>query len=172
MSMVAVGIDPGLDGAVAIIHQGGRVEFHDTPTVRIGKKRDYDLPGMAEIMRRLDDIDVAPYKVLAGLELVHSMPGQGVASMFSFGGGFRAWEMALVAFKIPYELVSPQRWKKAMMDGQRKDKDASRVVACRLFPGCADELKLKKHHGRADALLVAEFLRRRYGFGNYRPTER
>lgn len=161
--MIFCGIDPGLDGAVAILHQNGTVEFYDTPTVQIGKKRDYDLPGMREILARLDDLDTCTQKPLVALERVHSMPGQGVASMFSFGGGFRAWEMALVCLRLPYELISPQRWKKALMDGAPKDKDASRVVACRLFPNLNGELKLKKHHGRADALLLAEYLRRGRG---------
>lgn len=158
--MVYVGIDVGLSGAVAILHEDNRVEFYDTPTVALARKMDYDLPGMLQILERVNDLDLATKKVLCGLERVHSMPGQGVASMFSFGGGFRAWEMALVCLRLPYQLVSPQRWKKAMMDGEAKEKDASRVVACRLFPGQAGELKLKKHHGRADALLIAEFLRR------------
>ena len=41
------------------------------------------------------------------------------------------------------------------------DKEASRVGALQLFPSQAEELKLKKHHGRAEALLLAEFLRRK-----------
>ena len=69
--------------------------------------------------------------------------------------------MALVCLTIPYTLVTPQRWKKELMDGMPKDKDSSRVVAIRLFPTFATELKLKKHHGRADALLIAEYLRRK-----------
>lgn len=159
--MIFAGIDPGLDGAVAILHEDDRAEFYDTPTVRLGRKRDYDLPGMQVILERLDDLDTCIERPLVGLERVHSMPGQGVASMFSFGGGFRAWEMALVCLRLPYELVPPQRWKAAMMDGQPKDKDASRIVACRLFPQATAELKLQKWHGRADALLIAEYLRRR-----------
>jgi crossover junction endodeoxyribonuclease RuvC len=54
--------------------------------------------------------------------------------------------------------VTPQRWKKTMLDGQGKDKDAARFKAQALFPQI--ELHLKKHDGRADALLIAEFARR------------
>jgi hypothetical protein len=45
-----------------------------------------------------------------------------------------------------------------MLDGQGKDKDAARFKAQALFPQI--ELHLKKHDGRADALLIAEFARR------------
>ena len=158
--MIYCGIDPGLDGAAAFLFPDGkRVEFYDTPTVQIGRKRDYDLPGMADILRRLNDLDTSVPQILVGLEKVHSMPGQGVTSMFSFGGGFRAWEAMLVYATLPYELVPPQRWKKALLDGMPKDKDSSRVVARRLFPQCANDLKLKRHHGRSDALLIAHYLK-------------
>jgi crossover junction endodeoxyribonuclease RuvC len=44
-----------------------------------------------------------------------------------------------------------------------KDKDASRIIAVQLFPQMAMELKLKKYNGRAEALLLAEYLRRKAG---------
>ncbi len=157
--MIIVGIDPGLDGAVAIILEDGRVEFYDTPTVLLGKRRDYDLPAMAEIVRRLDDLDLCTKEILVGLEKVHAMPKNGSLSAFGMGRSIGAWEMALVFSGLPYELIAPQRWKKAMMDGMPKEKDSSRVVAMRLFPQAAVELKLRKHHGRADALLIAAYRR-------------
>ena len=47
-----------------------------------------------------------------------------------------------------------------MLDGMQKTKDASRYKAMQLFPQLADQLNLKKHEGRADALLIAEWRRR------------
>ena len=38
-------------------------------------------------------------------------------------------------------------------------KDESRARALELFPAAVDYLRLKKHHGRADALLIADYLR-------------
>ena len=38
-----------------------------------------------------------------------------------------------------------------------KGKDASRVKAMQLFPLAAKDLSLKKHHGRADALMMAYY---------------
>lgn len=51
--------------------------------------------------------------------------------------------------------------KKEMLAGRGKEKDASRLRALELFPHLQEELKLKKHHNRADALLIAEWGRRK-----------
>jgi crossover junction endodeoxyribonuclease RuvC len=57
---------------------------------------------------------------------------------------------------IPVQMVAPTKWKKAMMYGMGKEKDASRLAALRLYPKA--ELHLCKHHGRADAILMARWL--------------
>lgn len=162
------GIDPGLDGCLCLILPDGKVEFRDVPTftIKSGKKqkRKYNIPAMAELLaplqKRFQRVDSSGFEVLVALELVHAMPGQGVTSMFSMGHGLGIWEGLLAAFRIPFQFVTPQRWKKLLMDGQGQDKDASRQIAMRLFPAQADRLNLKKHHNRADALLLAEYLRR------------
>jgi crossover junction endodeoxyribonuclease RuvC len=60
-------------------------------------------------------------------------------------------------------LVTPGVWKRhAGLIG--KEKDASRELAARLYPQAT--LNLKKHHGRADALLLA-----RYGWDRHRQGE-
>ena len=64
----------------------------------------------------------------------------------------------LATLQIPYRTVTPPVWKKAYrLIGC--DKDESRARALELFPTAIDALRLKKHHGRADALLMAEYLR-------------
>ena len=78
--------------------------------------------------------------------------------MFSFGRGLGLWEGLIVAMRLRYQLVAPQRWQKTMLDGMSKGKGASLAVAKRLFPSV--ELSRVKDHGRADALLLAEFGRR------------
>lgn len=154
--MIYVGIDPGLTGALAIIHEDGRIEFHDTPVLSLGKRNDHNLAEIVQILQRVDECGPA----MAALERVHAMPQNGTISAFSMGRSMTAWEMGMVALGITYEMIPPQRWKKALMDGQGKEKDASRQVAMRLFPSTIPHLSLKRHHGRADALLLAEFLRR------------
>jgi crossover junction endodeoxyribonuclease RuvC len=163
--VIYIGIDPGLSGAVAVIQDTEayygehRINVFDTPTALVKgekTKRRYLMGSMALLLQ--------PYAkqqdVVAVLENVHSMPSQGVSSSFCFGEGKGLWEGILAAYNIPMELVSPQRWKKTIMADQGKDKSAARFKAMALFPSLADQLKLVKHDGRAEALLMAEYARR------------
>lgn len=162
--MIYLGIDPGQKGALAIIHDMGiapgvypQIMLKDAPTAEIGKgtKRDYLIATMAGFLHKYSG------QGFCILEAVHSMPGQGVSSSFSFGRGLGIWEGILSAYGIPYAKVAPQTWKKAMMgDMPRDNKDSSRIVATRLFPQIADQLSRKKDDGRAESLLMAEYGRR------------
>jgi crossover junction endodeoxyribonuclease RuvC len=160
--LIYIGIDPGLSGALAVIDERIAEQcasVFDTPTVTVEgekTKRKYLVPAMALLLKPFADRQ----DVLAILENVHSMPKQGVASSFCFGEGKGMWEGILSAYNIPTELVSPQRWKKEMMDGQGKEKSAARFKAMALFPSLSEQLKLIKHDGRAEALLMAAYGRR------------
>jgi crossover junction endodeoxyribonuclease RuvC len=148
---VHIGIDPGLAGALAILdHHGALQALYDTPTLTLpasrGTRQDYDLPGLVALL--------APYagaQVHVTLEESQAMPGQGVRSMFTIGVGFGVWLALLAALALPYTRVWPAIWKKAL--GLSKDKEASRLRAMQLFPGA--DLRRKKDHGRAEALLLA-----------------
>lgn len=155
-----IGIDPGLTGAVALIGEGYQ-EVYDTPTLMNGKRYDYDVAAMAKILASIGDGNGPSLQdYLVVIERAGAMPKQGVSSTFTFGKGFGIWLGIIAAFGLPHEVISPQRWKKAMVPGSG-DKDAGRLVAIRLFPKA--ELHLKKHHGRADALLLAEYAKRTNG---------
>lgn len=52
---------------------------------------------------------------LVGIELVHSMPKQGVASTFKFGVGYGILQGICGALRIPIIFVTPQEWKKEMV---------------------------------------------------------
>ena len=150
------GIDPGKGGAIALIY--GREAFvFDTPVARDDKKTRYLIASMREklVMGKLAD------RKFAFLELAHAMPKQGVTSMFAFGEGYGIWQGLLGGLQIPFELVTPQAWKKEMMAGRPKGKSAARIRAQELFPELEPELRLVKHDGRADSLLIAEYGRRK-----------
>lgn len=152
-----VGIDPGLDGAVAAISDcGGEVKVYDIPKAIIGngKKRKAEV-NMMGLRLLLEDLLDRSESVTAYVESVHSMPKQGVASSFNFGKTYGILLGMLAALKIPFRLVTPQEWKKTMMNGQGKEKDASVYVAGNMFPHI--DLSMKKHHNRADALLIAQY---------------
>jgi crossover junction endodeoxyribonuclease RuvC len=160
--MIFVGIDPGVTGAVAIINTDGDVAVQpwidDTPIAAVKKgkktKSEYLPAQMAEILRA-----VPSSRAHVFIEKVAARPDQGVSSMFGFGKGYGIWIGIVAALGLSYTLVTPQAWKKMLMQGM-SDKDAARIRAQELYPGCADQLKRKKDIGRADALLIAEFGRR------------
>ncbi len=163
-----IGIDPGKEGAIAWLENTASsitARVQDTPTLKVGakpdsSKKDYQVRAMAGILEALGDLypGNTSINLIVGIELVHAMPGQGVTSMWSMGRGSGLWEGIVAALGYPYEMITPQRWKKAMLHGMPKEKDSSRLKAQQLFPGV--ELHLRKHHGRADALLIAEYIRR------------
>ncbi len=153
-----LGVDPGFSGAVAIIDEtGGVVGLYDTPILSLrasrGTRHEYDLPGMVRLLQ-----PYAGHNAHVIIEQSQAMPNQGVRSMFTIGLGYGAWLALLAALELPYTQVRPARWKHAL--GLRgKDKEAARLRAQQLFPGA--DLRLKKHHGRAEGLLLASYGRTR-----------
>ncbi len=155
--MIVIGIDPGLDGAVAALDDDIRV--WDTPTAKEGKKRVFVPIEMWDILHTAGR--EAP-RVHVFIEKVHSMPKQGIASAFNFGVGYGLWLGVIAGFQMPSTQVTPQAWMREMLAGMQKGKDSSRIRAIELFPDSVG-LARKKDHGRADALLIAEYGRRKLG---------
>lgn len=158
-----VGIDPGLHGAVAVLRDNEYIGVWDTPTtiVKRGKKKHtvYLPASMVAVLNKIANAFGSSLTV--GLEEVHAMPGQGVTSMFSMGKGSGLWEGIITALGMSLVRIPPQRWKKEMLaDGKGKDKQASIVRALELFPEAAPQLARKRDEGRAEAILIAEYLRR------------
>jgi len=154
-----IGIDPGLYGALAVLAADGvLVALHDTAVLTIGPSRgsreEYDVPGMAALLQ-----PYAGSQAHVILEESQPMPGQGVRSMCTTGYGYGIWIGVLAALQLPYTTVRPAVWKQAL--GLGKDKEQARLRAMQLFPSA--DLRLKKHHGRAEALLLA-----RYGWQHQR----
>jgi len=86
------------------------------------------------------------------------MPGNGGVSMFNFGAAYMACIAVAQRSRDPWMLVRPQKWKKDM--GLTSDKAESLDMARELWP--AAPLTRKKDNGRAEALLIAEWLRRQH----------
>lgn len=147
--MICIGIDPGKNGAIAII-KGEEITTHV-----------FDEEAYMGLLRMVAEEDE-----MSGccLERVSAMPGQGVTGMFNFGMNFGFIQGLLSAFEIPYELVRPQTWKKAF--GITKDKNTSVQVCKRLFPAVnlyRTERCTKPHDGIAEAVLMCEYARREMG---------
>lgn len=165
--MRVIGIDPGLSGAVVAVDDNMKPWVFDTPTFEVtrnkAKRRKYDFAEMLKILRMF----VAGHTdVRAAIEFQQAMPSslqgraQGTASSFATGYGYGAWCMALAAVEIPFEEIHPATWKAKLLGGAKGDKGAAIIRAKQLFPLAADDLQRVKDHGRAEAMLIAEYARR------------
>jgi crossover junction endodeoxyribonuclease RuvC len=148
--VIVLGLDPGLSGALAILNEDGTLDsVHDLPVVRDGKLAWIDGGRLQSML--IDGQRGRTAK--AFVERVHAMPKQGVSSSFNFGVGFGSVLSILQARHVSIELVQPMLWKRAT--GLTSDKNASLDKARILFPTA--ELSLKKHDGRAEAILLARW---------------
>jgi len=147
---VYCGIDPGLSGAWAMITFNGRDwscgDMHHDDQGFLHSERIWD-----EMRQARDSLDIEVV-----IEKVHSMPKQGVASTFKFGMAFGSAVTISKRFKREVTMVTPQVWKKSFKLSSAKQESLD--LARQMFPEAP--LNLKKHNGRAEALLIAEWLRR------------
>jgi len=152
-----IGIDPGLYGSLAFLNPDS--SFHavfDMPIMPNGK-------GKAKIKNQVNAaalhnliLSVAtPWaELVAWMEMVTSMPKDAQSIAFSLGDSFGTVRGVLASLDIPLTLVLPRVWKKefALLG---LDKDFARTKAQQLYPTAS--LELKKHGGRADAILIARY---------------
>lgn len=165
--MRIIGVDAGVSGAIGLIDEQGRfVAVHDMPTMnanKTGDKQQINVAELGKVLRSMLDND---HDVTAIMERVQPMPsipgpdgvrrGMGSSSAFSFGKSVGHVEAAILVLGIPLEFVMPAQWKKTMnLPGARENKDAARAYAQNVYPDAP--LGLKKHHGRAEALLIARW---------------
>lgn len=153
--MYFIGVDPGKTGAIAMLDEQGRIEeLLDWPGVNsVDISRLYNLFKVDILEDRC-----GPEEIMAAVEKVTSYK-MGRTGAFNFGGNFLAWQTALLFSRISCELVPPQRWKKIITLSKADGKKSSLIVARRRWPDA--ELHFAYHHGRADALLIAEWLRQK-----------
>lgn len=152
--MLIVGIDPGISGAIAAVTPSGALQWVvDMPVRDAGKKarkaNEIDGVTLARILR----VHVADIGAV-WIEEVASMPAQGVSSVFSLGDSRGCIRGVCEALGLSVERTHPRTWKKHFALGS--DKEASRALAIRLYPGC-EALARKKDHGRAEAILLARY---------------
>ncbi len=103
---VIIGIDPGCSGALVAVDEKGEYVAHlNMPTIKVGSKARVN---GAQLSAWLQSWSISH----AYLEQVGAMPGQGTASMFTFGHAAGIAEGILQGAHIPYTLVTPQAWKK------------------------------------------------------------
>ena len=144
------GIDPGsASGAWGMIDHNGN--YWSSDSIPNEDKR-------ISVRKFADDLRMAigREEVMFVIEDVHSMPRQGIASTFTFARAVGAIEATTQLFRTSWFIVTPQRWKADM--GVTADKNTSLTMARGLWPDAP--LKRVKDNNVAEALLLAEWLRR------------
>ena len=153
--MRIIGIDPGLNGAIAVLQNNKVIEIHDVPVMTDGKKNKRQL-NSAQLVKLLKDSFQDETDTVVIVEQVNAMPGQGVTSMFNFGQTFGAIKGICAALNLPIFFVRPAKWKKHF-DLINSSKDASRTKAIEMYPSISDQLSKKKDVNKSDAILIARF---------------
>jgi hypothetical protein len=148
--MIYAGVDPGSTGAIGLIDSNGAfVAVHDWPG---------DEHALVRLLQ--DELDILGVPTLALVEEQQAM-GQGfAAAMLKLGRNHGIWLGVLAALRCPVAQIKPAVWKKGLLP-PKAGKDVSLAVARRMWPTAP--LNLKKHDGRADALLLAHVARTKYG---------
>ena len=153
--MLIIGIDPGINGAICLFKDGKIVDVFEMPKMAVGKKNKSQVNASQifnEVQKAIEGEDKT--KVIAVIEQVSAMPGQGVTSMFNFGQSYGILKGICSAMQLPMFFVRPAKWKK-YFNLINSQKDASRTRAIEIFPYFSTELSKKKDSNKADAILIA-----------------
>jgi len=153
-----IGIDPGIHGAIAEMYANGNIIVWDMPifSIKKGKKTHnfVDVVALADNLR----INLKAIKHVYLEEINTVFPTQtgrkpSNISLLYLGRNFGNVEGVLGALRLPYSLLSPRKWKTYLSLG--RDKNESLRRATQLYPEAANQWPLKKHDGRAEAVLIA-----------------
>lgn len=157
MSTVILGIDPGLTGAYAALNVSGDVVLiADLPIMRDASSAWIDADTLLSSL-----LTLRPSNITAVIERVHAMPRNGSKGAFSQGCTFASTLATLQIARARIEFVTPVTWKRALgllgekdlTDTERKKRSLDKARL--LFPFM--DLSKQKHHGRAEALLIAHW---------------
>ena len=168
-----IGIDPGLQGGIAII-TGDKINIFKMPLIAKGE---IDIENIFHILSAYDEVN----KVHVCIEDVHSIFGASAGSNFTFGFGCGQLDAVIKCCSLPFTKVPPKIWQKEMWSGVKpvlittgkKDKKGmpkykidtkatSLIAAKRLFPKInflPTERCTKEHDGMIDAILIAQYAR-------------
>jgi crossover junction endodeoxyribonuclease RuvC len=141
--MIIIGVDPGVSGALALFDEGKLQSVADMPVFE----------------GRVDALELSA--LLQGAEIVyvenqHPMPRNGTIASFKLGMNYGVVLATIENLMIPIVRIPASTWK--IWNGLRgKPKDASVQLARELWPNLRPEIRLAKHHNRAEAALIARY---------------
>jgi len=179
-----IGIDPDTSGACALIPRSPRAAGRDVSSadnatvfdlpvksIRVGKRdiRRADPDELCALLREevyarigAPDRNTLDWNTRTGIvafvEKAAPNAHNGKQGWFSTGYHYGMWLGILTAMGIPMQPVPSSTWKSDLcLVGPDKTKDDSRALASTLFDSMSGQLKRKKDHGRAEALLIAHW---------------
>lgn len=176
--MISIGIDVGKNGAITFINKDKTLKgFHTIPLV----KTEIDVNALADILKKLNDNHSIG---VVGVEDVHSIFGVSSKANFQFGRCLGLIEGVISSLNVSCVKVSPKNWQKDMWEGippikintgkktktgevkyKINTKATSLLAAKKLFPNedfLATSRSKVPHNGIVDALLIAEYCRRKF----------
>ena len=118
---IYIGIDPGKNGALAVIRESKGVSLVD-----------FDLKAYINLLSYFKK----SYDMFIGIEKVHAMPGEGVKSSFSFGErvGELKGILSTLDFDNNTEWIQPQTWQKHINTDSNRGKKAIADSLLSLYP--------------------------------------
>lgn len=147
--MIWIGIDPGAKGALALIGSTGE------PKLIPFDQRLY--------IERLKALKETGEKCVCCIEAVQPIRGNGIIALFRLGQSY-GWLLGILdAIGIPYQPITPQKWKKEF--GLTSDKAKSIEVCRRLYPDVnlkRTERSKKDDDNCAEAVLMATYAKRKF----------
>ncbi len=158
--MIFIGIDPGKTGGVAVLNEEG-----DVVEVEVMK----DLTWFCGYIKSLTEKKNEKAMIFIEKAQAMGIKINGTVSIFTYAQHFGELIGTLQTLGVPHEQVPPITWCKVMHVGTVGDrpKIKSRMAAQRIFP--SENFKnpdaprsTKDHEGIIDALLIAEFGRRKW----------
>lgn len=158
---VILGIDPGLQGALAVIDQSSGVLLR---AIKMPDDARWLHHWLKALKADFQSLQVALEKAF-GCAVVGDRR-QSASTMFSYGRHFGHIEAVLFAAGLTPHLIHSRTWTSEFHKGVEgpTSKVKSLIVARQIWPFqdfTLSKRAKKPHEGLVDAMLIAEFLRRR-----------
>lgn len=148
-----LGIDPGLEGAWALLDDDGHLV--DADHFPIGEDGEIDAAELHLQLGELGQIDHATVEKVGSMGSTKDGRKQGIQGIFTFGLRTGAVIATLQIRGIPFDQVLPAVWKKAT--GVTSDKKTSLAAARQIWPASAHLFTRVKDEARAEAALIARY---------------
>jgi hypothetical protein len=159
--------DPGLNASAALLCDGHFLDMVDIRKVPDGENQQLDAGHICDLLEawvpdavvieNVQPMPSAPWKHKEGKRIT-----MGAASAFRFGLACGMIRGVVAVYGLPVTMVHPQSWTRhfGLKGGDKKPHVA--LIKDR-YPSSAPFITLVKHHGRADAGLMAAWYSEKRG---------